>query len=220
MVTEARVVSVQVGVPREMGHEGAPEVFDRPWTSGIFKTPVDGPVFVGFEHLAGDQQADLTVHGGRDKAVCVYSADHYPAWAGTLWPEVGAFGAFGENLSVAGVTEDDVCIGDVWAAGDLRFQVSQPRQPCWKLARKWRIPDLVDRVVTTGRTGWYFRVLEEGAVVAGTTLTLVERPAPEWSITAANEVMHGRPRNNAAAAVLAAVPALSEAWRATLAKRV
>jgi MOSC domain-containing protein YiiM len=219
MSATARIVSVQVGVPREMGREDAPEVFDRLWTSGIFKTPVSGPVFVGVEHIAGDQQADLTVHGGRDKAVCVYSADHYPGWAGTLWPEVGAFGAFGENLSVAGVTEDDVCIGDIWAAGDLRLQVSQPRQPCWKLARKWRMPDLTDQVIRTGRTGWYFRVLREGEVAAGAALALVDRPAPEWTISAANQVMHGRPRNNAAAASLAVVPALSDAWRVTLAKR-
>ena len=220
MIVTARIMSVQVGVPRELGHDGASEAFDRPWTSGIFKTPVAGPVFVGVDHLAGDRQADLTVHGGRDKAVCCYSADHYPGWAGILWDEVGAFGAFGENLSIAGVTEDDVCIGDIWAAGDLWLQVSQPRQPCWKLARKWRIPDLTNQVITTGRTGWYFRVLHEGEVAAGMLLTLVERTTPDWTITAANQAMHGRPRNNAAAAVLAAVPALSDAWRETLAKRV
>jgi len=216
----ARVISVQVGVPREMGREDAPEVFDRPWTSGIFKKPVSGPAFVNATGIAGDAQADLTVHGGPDKAICVYSADNYPRWTGILWPEPGAFGAFGENLSVAGVVEEDVCIGDVWAAGDLRLQVSQPRQPCWKLARKWRIQDLTDQVIQTGRTGWYFRVLHGGDIAAGTTLSLVERPAPEWTIIAANHVMHGRPRNAAAAGVLAAVPQLSASWRATLQKRV
>jgi MOSC domain-containing protein YiiM len=220
MIRDVRIVSVQIGVPRELGREDAPEVFDRPWTSGIFKTPVAGPVFVGVEHLAGDQQADLTVHGGRDKAVCVYSANHYPAWAGILWPDVGAFGAFGENLTVSGVTEDDVCVGDVWAAGDVRVQVTQPRQPCWKLARKWRIHDLTDQVVRTGRTGWDFRVLREGEVAAGATLSLVQRSAPEWTISAANQVMHGRPRNNVAAALLGAVPSLSASWRATLQKRL
>ena len=220
MTQTARVVSVQVGRQRSLGREDAAEVFDRAWTTGIFKTPVAGPVGVGLEHLAGDEQADLTVHGGRDKAVCVYSADHYPAWAGILWPEVGAFGAFGENLSVAGVTEGDICIGDVWETGGLRLQVTQPRQPCWKLARKWRIHDLTDQVVLTGRTGWYFRVLAEGEVAAGATLLLTDRPSPEWTITAANHVMHGRPRDNAAAAVLATVPALSASWRATLGKRI
>ena len=224
MTLNARVVSVQVGVRRDLGREDAAEVFDRRWTTGIFKLPVAGPVFLGAEGVTGDEQADLTVHGGPDKAVCVYSADHYPAWTGILWPDsspdCGAFGAFGENLSVSGVTEDDVCIGDVWAAGDVRVQVTQPRQPCWKLARKWRIHDLIDQVVRTGRTGWYFRVLREGEVAAGSTLSLVERTAPEWTITAANQVMHGRPRNNAAAAALASVTALSDAWRETLRKRL
>jgi MOSC domain-containing protein YiiM len=220
MTVTARVISVQVGSQRELGRDDAPDVFDRRWTTGIFKTPVTGPVLVGVEQLAGDEQADPAVHGGPDKAVCVYSADHYPSWVGVLWPEAGAFGAFGENFSIAGLTEDDVCIGDVWEAGVLRLQVTQPRQPCWKLARKWRIHDLTDQVIRTGRTGWYFRVLRPGAIAAGAELSLVERPAAEWTITAANQVMHGRPRDNAAAAALAAVPTLSVAWRATLLKRV
>lgn len=218
MTVNARVVSVQVGVTRDLGHADASDVFDRSWTTGIFKQTVSGPVFVGADRLAGDEQADPTVHGGRDKAVCAYSADHYPHWVGILWPEVGAFGAFGENLSIAGVTEDDVCVGDIWAAGDIRLEVSQPRQPCWKLGRKWRIHDLPDQVVRTGRTGWYFRVLQQGLITAGTTLTLIDRPAPEWTITAANQVMHARPRDSEAAAVLAAIPALSASWRATLEK--
>jgi MOSC domain-containing protein YiiM len=128
-------------------------------------------------------------------------------------------GAFGQNFTIAGLTEHQLCIGDVWSVGEARVQVSQPRQPCWKLARKWRMDDLPDRIVQSGRTGWYFRVLRSGTVEGGALLTLVERPHPSWTIAAANDVMYTRPHNLALTAVLAAVPELSASWRAALAGR-
>jgi MOSC domain-containing protein YiiM len=124
------------------------------------------------------------------------------------------YGAFGENFTVRGVTEADVCIGDVFAVGGVLVQVSQPRQPCWKLARRWRVKDLAARVQATGRTGWYFRVLEEGEVTPGLRLVLRERPWPQWTVARANEIMHERRDDRAAA--LAACPSLSANWRETL----
>jgi MOSC domain-containing protein YiiM len=211
--------SIQVGAPRALGLPGAPDPFDQPWTTGIFKTPVAGPVFAGVTGLAGDAQADLEVHGGPDKAVCAYCADHYDTWRQT--PELAAMGpgAFGENFTLRGASEPIVCVGDVYRAGELVLQVSQPRQPCWKLARKWRMRDLTDRVVKSGRTGWYFRVLHAGHVAAGAELMLEDRPFPEWTIQAANAVMHTRPFDRAASAALAAVPVISASWRTTLGKR-
>lgn len=110
--------SIQVGLPRNMGRRGADDPHDKPWTSAIFKTPIDRPVLVGPLGLDGDGQADLENHGGEDKAVLFYSAAHYADWAPILGPGSEVFGAFGENLSVSGLTEETVCIGDTWQIGD------------------------------------------------------------------------------------------------------
>lgn len=213
------IVSIQVGLPRWHGTPGATGPMDRPYSTGFFKEPVAGPVRVGRTNLVGDGQADLSVHGGPDKAVLAYSAEHYPAWRAELGLPDLPFGAFGENLSINGLTEEDVCVGDVWTAGEVTFEVSQPRQPCWKLARRWRLKTLPAMVVETGRSGWYFRVLAEGELTAGTELLLTARPNPAWTITRANGVMYHEKANPALAAELARVPELSMSWRETLAGR-
>jgi len=217
MTATGTVAALCIGTPHSLGSEDAPDPFDRPWTTGIFKAPVAGALQLSSLGFSGDAQADLTVHGGPDKAACVYCADHYPEWRRTLAIDRFTFGAFGENLTVEGLNEDLVCIGDVWSLGDATVQVSQPRQPCWKLAHKWRRRTLTDEVRSSGRTGWYFRVLAEGSVAAGTTLFLVERPHPEWTIAAANRVMHQREGDTAA---LARLGPLSASWRHTLERRL
>jgi MOSC domain-containing protein YiiM len=216
-MTSPSIASVNVGRPQTRGYDGAADPFDQPWTSGIFKTAVAGAVWLTPTGFDGDGQADLTVHGCEDKAACVYSADHYPAWSRELHRHPLAFGAFGENLSVAGLDEQSVCIGDVWAIGEAVVEVSQPRQPCWKLARRWRITTFSDQVVKSGRTGWYFRVRTPGLVAQGTALSLVARPHPEWTVAAANAVMHQRVGDTAA---LASLAPLSASWRATLRRRL
>lgn len=213
--------SIQVGLPTHFGREGAADPMDRPWTTGFFKQPVFGPVRLGATNLDGDGQADLDHHGGPDKAVLAYSADHYDAWRRELNNPALPPGAFGENFTVAGITEADVCLGDVWTiGGEAALQVSQPRQPCWKLARRWRLKTLSLQVQESGRTGWYFRVLHEGVVAAGMPLVLVERPHPAWSIARANRVMHTDKNDGRAAAELAALPCLAESWKTTLRRRV
>ena len=213
------LVSIQVAVPRTFGVDGATDLFEKPWTTGIFKGPVDGPVHVGRTNLSGDGQADAVNHGGIDKAVCAYSGDHYEEWRRLPGLASMAPGAFGENFTLRGLAEPDVCIGDIWRAGEVILQVSQPRQPCWKLARKWGIRDFAEQVVRSGRTGWYFRVLREGWISSGAPMTLAERPSPEWTIASANGVMHGRPVDRQTSATLAALPALSASWRAALLRR-
>lgn len=193
---------------------------DRPWTTGFDKRPVAGPVWLGVTNLDGDGQADLAHHGGPDKAVLAYSADHYEPWRRELEMPVLPFGAFGENFTVEGLTERTVCLGDIWQAGDAVLQVSQPRQPCWKLARRWRLKTLALRVQESGRTGWYLRVLNEGVVAAGLPLQLRDRPHPIWTVERANWVMHFDKSDLTAAAELAALPPLAASWRATLLKRV
>jgi MOSC domain-containing protein YiiM len=207
--------SIRVGLPRSI-------VAPKPWFSGFFKDPIAGPVRLSRETLAGDRQADLRVHGGPDKAVCVYSAEHYPAWRRELGIEDCGPGWFGENFSVEGQTEATACVGDLYRVGSALVQISQPRGPCWKLARRWDRPDLAQLVRESGRSGWYLRVLEEGDVAAGEPLTLTDRPFPRWTVARANELTYARGRTAYRVAgervELAACPALAGNWRADLLK--
>jgi MOSC domain-containing protein YiiM len=193
---------------------------DRPWTTGYFKEPIAGPVHLGRTGLTGDGQANLVNHGGPDKAVLAYAAAHYNAWRRELNLAEMPFGGFGENFTIAGLTEADVCISDVYAIGDAKVQVSQPRQPCWKTARRWRLKELPKRVIETGHSGWYFRVLEEGMVEAGLPVVLLERPCSSWSVARVNEVFYRGQDDRDATAELAALPLLSLAWREHLLNRL
>jgi MOSC domain-containing protein YiiM len=209
-----RLVRILVGKPRDLGGDGAPT-----WRSGICKEPVDGPVWLGKTNLSGDGQADLKHHGGSDKAVLAYAEAHYPRWQKELGLPRFFHGATGENFVIAHQTEESVCIGDTYRIGKAVVQVSQPRQPCWKPARRWNVPDLALRMQNTGRTGWYFRVLEEGAVETGTEVILLDRPYPQWTIARCNEIMYRRREDRESAMQLAACPSLSESWVRTLLKR-
>ena len=213
----ATILSIQVGQPQVVVAP-AGQSSDKTWTTGFLKHSVAGPIHLGRLNFDGDGQADSKHHGGRDKAVCVYPATHYPLWRSELRLDFES-GGFGENLTVVGLAETNVCIGDIWEIGNAKVQVSQPRQPCWKLSRRWGINDLAVQVQRTGRTGWYLRVLQEGEVEAGSPITLAERPHPEWTIDAANELMHRDKRNVAAAEILGCLPELSASWRTTLARR-
>lgn len=214
---QSSLVSVQVGLPTRLGTPGAVDRQDRPWTTGFFKHAVAGPVWLGRTNLAGDGQADRRFHGGPDRAVLAYAAAHYPIWRVELGRPDFPEGAFGENFTVDGLDEGSVCLGDTFAVGEALIQVSQPRQPCWKVARRWRMRGLPARVQRTGRTGWYLRVLREGFVAPGLALVLLERPCPEWTVTRATETMRRRIHEPDAATALAACPFLSASWRRALA---
>jgi len=215
----ATVLSIQVG--RVQLFEDAD---GRQWESGIVKSSVSGQVHVGKEHLEGDEQSDLKHHGGVDKAVLGYSAEHFDAWAADFetigspdW--IPTVGAFGENLTIAGQNEEEVCIGDVYQMGTCVLQVSQPRQPCWKLSRRWQLPQLAVQVQKTGRTGWYYRVVTVGEIIAGDKIELIDRPNPEWNVARAHAVMHAKPRNPDDDLELSQCPMLSKSWSEQLAKR-
>ncbi|MEO1496495.1 MAG: MOSC domain-containing protein [Planctomycetota bacterium] len=216
----ATLVSIQIGKPQQLQPvEG--DIGTKPWTTSFFKLPVAGPVWASTLTLEGDDVADRRHHGGRDKAVCVYSADHHAYWRDDLsFGEEFGGGAFGENFTVAGLDEDTVCVGDRWRVGDADFEVSQPRQPCSKLARRWKTKDLTARVERNGLTGWYLRVIQEGAVTAGDPVERLARPLPEWTIARANEVMHHRKKDREATAELAGVELLANSWRGQLRRRL
>ncbi len=214
------LLSIQTGRPTTYVHPTAADGNGREWTTAFFKTPVANTVRVGLLGLDGDQQADRENHGGPDKAVLAYSAEHYGYWQAHLSLSDMPHGGFGENLTIAGLTEETVCIGDTWRAGKVVLQVTQPRQPCWKMSRRWRIPDLARQVIANGKCGWYLRVLQEGALAAGELLELVARPHPAWTVARASRVMHHEKHDMALAAEFASLPELSAAWRESLAARI
>lgn len=215
----ATLSSIQVAAPATYGFEGAADPHDMLWTTGFFKARVSGPVFAGVTNLRGDGQADLQHHGGIDKAVLAYGAEHYPKWREELnMPEM-PHGAFGENLTIAGLSEESVCIGDILRIGSVTFEVSQPRQPCWKLARRWRMHTLTGLVVHNGRTGWYLRVLEEGYIEDGMRVELIDRPNPEWQIARANYILHHCRKDLPLTLELAGVPGLAHSWVEELLER-
>lgn len=164
-----KVLSINVGLPRRIEWHG------RSVETSIFKTPVSGRVHVDRLNVEGDRQSDLTVHGGADKAVYVYPAEHYPYWAGELPGIELPWGAFGENFTITGLDEASVHIGDQFAIGSARFIVTQPRMPCFKLAVRFDRPDMVKRFLQSGRTGFYLAVTQEGEVGAGDAITRTHR---------------------------------------------
>lgn len=210
-----KLLSIQAALPREHGRPDAGSAMERAWTTAFFKEPVPGPVFLGRTNLDGDRQADLKHHGGPDRAALAYAAAHYSLWHEELGREL-PYGGFGENFTVEGQDESTVCIGDVYAIGEARVQVSQPRVPCWKIARRWGIKYLSARVQRTRRTGWYLRVLLEGHVTAGDEIVLLDRPHPEWTVLRASEVLYARPHDVDDVRALAGVAALAPGLRQTL----
>jgi MOSC domain-containing protein YiiM len=210
-----RLLSIQVGTPRTEGDPAAENRMERAFTSAIWKTPVPGPVVVGSLGLAGDAVANTRVHGGVDQAVLMYAGSHYPLWEAELGRPLGP-GAFGENLTVEGATEESVCIGDVLEVGSVVFEVTQPRQPCATLARRHQVPDMIALVRRNGRSGWYLRVLQKGQLEAGQTIRVAERPNPAWPVRRAAQVYLAREKEPEAAAELGRCRGLSSGWRARL----
>ncbi len=189
--------------------------------SAIAKQPVAGPVAVGPLGLAGDEQGDTRVHGGPDKAIHHYALEHYPAWRAELGaqPVLAAPGAFGENLASRGVTEANLCWGDQVRIGSCRLELAQSRQPCWKLNTRFATPDMALRVQRTGRTGWYWRVLQEGQLQAGDGIYLLARPYPEWPLARVIALLYERELDPAVLRAFAQL-ALPPSWQRIVQRRL
>jgi MOSC domain-containing protein YiiM len=190
--------------------------------SGIVKCPVDRPLRLGTEGFEGDEQADRRVHGGVDKAVHHYPFDHYPHWREELGdlPVLDAPGAFGENISASGLKESIVAVGDIFRLGTALVQVSQGRQPCWKLNHRFGAPDMARRVQQTGRTGWYYRVLQPGTVAPDDRLDLVDRVASNWTLHRLWHALYIDRMNLDELRGIATLDVLAESWRKYAVRRL
>lgn len=208
-----KLISVNVGTPGTLTYLG------KEVPSSFVKTVVSSPVWLNRDGLAGDEQADLKNHGGPDKAVCVYPQEHYGYWSSRLRRELPV-AAFGENFTTEELLEDNVCIGDVYEVGGATVQVSQPRQPCFKLAARHEEPTLALWVQETGRTGFYFRCLNAGWVSVGEFLGLVHRHPQEITVAEANCLMHRDKDDVEGLERLLAVAELSLSWRRTFERRL
>src|SRR5438552_5400283 len=171
-----KILSVNVGLPREVTWQG------KVVTTGIFKEPVKTPVTVRTLNLDGDQQADLTVHGGVDKAIYAYPSEHYGYWRTELPGVDLPWGMFGENFTTEGVFEEAVYIGDKFRIGETEVMVTEPRMPCYKLGIKFGRADIIKRFLASRRTGFYFAVAREGIVSAGDALELIGRDQQDISV--------------------------------------
>jgi MOSC domain-containing protein YiiM len=207
------VVSVNVGLPREVEWKGGKVL------TGIFKSPVDARVPVRRLNVDGDGQADLTVHGGPDKAVYAYPSEHYGPWAERLGHELSP-GNFGENLTTRGLLEDAVHIGDEFRVGTARLVVTQPRLPCFKLGIRFGEPGMVRSFLEAGKPGIYFAVLEEGEVGPGDSIERLVEDASRITVTDMLRLVLDRDAAPAALRRLLGVPSLAADWRKTLEERL
>ncbi|MEH1814740.1 MAG: MOSC domain-containing protein [Nostoc sp.] len=202
-----KLISVNVGLPREVPWKG------KAVRTGIFKEPVNARVMVRELNLDGDRQADLTVHGGVDKAVYVYPFEHYDYWRSELPDTELTFGIFGENFTVSGLREEELNIGDRFKIGSAELMVTQPRLPCYKLGIRFGRADMVKRFLASRRTGFYFRVLQEGEVGVGDTLELMSRDTSNITVADITQ-LYVREQNNPELLHRAAqLKALPESWR-------
>lgn len=186
--------------------------------SAIAKRPVSGRVCLTPLGIAADDQADKLHHGGPDKALHHYPFDHYDRWrvAAPDHPLLDAPGAFGENISTDGLTEDQVCIGDRLRLGSALLEISQGREPCWKQGDRMEWTTLPKMMVREGRSGWYYRVVESGETEAGDVLSLVDRPLPDWTVRRVFGLLIGgeNQEDKAALEALVQMPVLFAGWRA------
>ena len=208
------LLSINVGLPREVEWKG------KIVRTSIFKSPVSGRIRVAETNLEGDQQSDLSVHGGIDKAVYAYPSEHYVFWRQKLPGIDLPWGAFGENFTTVGLREETVHIGDRFRVGSAEFVVTQPRMPCFKLGIRFDRPDIVKQFLQSGRSGFYFAVLKEGEVTAGNSIELLK--ADEGGVTVADVVsLYGRDAaNQELLRRVSDLASLPESWRDYFRKRL
>ena len=211
-VRSMKLLSVKVGLPREIEWKG------KIVRTSIFKAPVPGRIRVAKLNVEGDQQSDLTVHGGIDKAVYAYPSEHYAFWRREFPGMDLPWGVFGENLTTEGLLEETLHIGDRLQVGSSEFVVTQPRMPCFKLGIRFNRPDMVKRFLQSGRSGFYFAVLKKGELAADDSIELVERD--DHDVTVADVVDRGDATNQDMLRRVSELPSLPNSWREYFRKRL
>ena len=205
-----KIVSVNVGLPREVVWKGMTV------QTAIFKEPVAGAVAIRELNLAGDQQADLTVHGGSEKAVYAYPAEHYEYWRKQLSDVSLSWGAFGENLTTGGLREDTLCIGDLLRVGSAVLQITQPRMPCYKLQLRFNRDDMIKRFLVSGRSGFYFSVTDPGNVGAGSRVEVLDRDPHSVTVADITSLYLGQRRDPELLQRAMNVTSLPKNWKTQL----
>ncbi|MFT5422332.1 MAG: MOSC domain-containing protein YiiM [Phycisphaerales bacterium] len=219
--TTASIASLNVGSATQVEWNG------KPVSTGIYKSPIEGPLRVGADRVEGDHVADLRVHGGPDKAVYAFPSEHYAGWQ-SAFPEADwTRGAFGENLTLTGLLESRVCLGDRFRIGSAELEIRQPRMPCFKFAIRVGGRSAIGHMIKTGHSGFYFGITREGELSAGDTLELVGGPTydgtPGLSIAAFNDLTYANadnPKNLADLKLALASPALPPEWRERFGQRL
>lgn len=209
-----KVLSINLSKPIEIDYQG------RKLSTGIYKNPVNNSVAATKLGLEGDGQADRNNHGGADKAIYIYSIENYRYWEQTLSRSQLPYGQFGENLTVEGMADEQINIGDIFAIGTVRAQVTQPRVPCFKLGIKMEMTKFPKMFINSGRVGFYLRVLKEGVINPHDPVTVVEEDAAKLSIQEAMLALLKGPRRQAVIKKALGIDALSKAWRDDLEKRL
>ena len=206
-----KLLSVNVSQPKTV------TIGDRTYATGIYKKAVAGPVSLNRLNLAGDGQGDLKNHGGEYQAVYCYPQEHYRYWATALARADFAYGQFGENFTTQGLLESEVCIGDSFRIGEAVVQVTQPRVPCYKLANKLGIAGFDKSFLHANRSGFYLRVLQEGAVEAGASIAPVSKDPIGMTVAEVNAALY-LDKDRAAAERARQIEALSPGWRRSFEK--
>ena len=207
MTNTPRLLSVNVARPRLIQWQGATI------STGIFKQPVRGRVRLRTVNLDGDKQADLSVHGGRDKAVYVYPSEHYEYWRRELGVSELSWGAFGENFTSEGLLEDEVQVGDRFRIGTAVVMVTQPRVPCFKLAARFQREDIIARFLHSDRSGFYLSVIEEGEVGGNDRIEAIPYESTSLTIRVIHQLYRHATRDRDLLRQAAAIAMLPEGWR-------
>jgi len=207
------VISINIGKPITFN------VGNKPFVTSIFKTPIKAPVYLSQTNFEGDGQADVVNHGGVDKAVCLYPYEHYVYWGEVLNKQLD-LGAFGENITVKGMIETDVHIGDVFQLDEAIVQITQPREPCYKIAKRYNLKQFPMLIQETGYSGYYLKVIEEGYVNEQSSMKLLEKHPSFVTVDSVNKVLYHDTENSSSIKKILSVDALASSLREKLTKRL
>ncbi|MEK6658511.1 MAG: MOSC domain-containing protein [Campylobacterota bacterium] len=215
-----KIISLQIGKVKSYGNKDSKDFSDKQWESGSFKEVIDTQVWAGKVGFIGDEVADKVHHGGTEKAIFANSYENYESWAKFLGLKTIPFGALAENLTIFGFHESSVCLGDIHKMGSAVLQVSQPRKPCWKISKRWNNKKFTNEIYTSGLTGWYYRVLEEGFIEAGDKIEILLHDEAKISILDANKAFADPSKYRELLEKIANIPSIAPSYKTSVEKRI